>query len=639
MGDRIKRFFIGKPLRNDALSGERFGVLWGLPILSSDAISSVAYAGEQILLVLLPVFFAAAYTQMRYVVGAIVGLLAILILSYRQTIDAYPNGGGAYIVAKDNLGPLAGITAGAALAVDYVLTVAVSMASGVEQIATAFPALAPYITPICVGLILLLMLGNLRGIRESSRIFGIPTYLFIISMAIMIAVGLWKLITHTAQINPIPQPTAAAATSLAAMTGPATLVLLLRSFSNGCSALTGVEAVSNAVPIFKEPSRKTAKRVLLLLALCVIITLAGTTVLASAYHVVTGGAEPKAVIVQIAQITFGSGTFLYFCVVASTFIILVLAANTAYAGLPLLLSLISSDGFAPRQLSRRGDRLSFSNGIILLTVAAMLLIVVFNARVDALIGLYAIGVFLSFTLSQFGMFRHWQRERGRHWHLKATINGLGSFVTALVVIIIAVFKFQQGAWIVVVLVPALVFMMLRTKRHYIAVAKQLRLEDMDEAHRALMENPYRTRVIVPLASVNRASVRALRYARTIAEDVTAFSVAVDEQGADHLQQRWNLMQTDVPFVIRLSPTRRVTQTLLAYIESAEYERRPGDIVTIILPQFMVHRWWHNLLHNHTRATVQRHLLRHKHIVVAVMPFQLTDDDTIIGPGHTFTQND
>ncbi len=610
-------------------------MLWGLPILASDAISSVAYAGEQILLVLLPVFYGAAYGMMQGVLGAIIGLLALLVLSYRQTIDAYPNGGGAYIVAKDNLGAISGITAGAALAVDYVLTVAVSVASGVEQISTAFPALEPYVVPLCVAIVALLMLGNLRGIREASRIFGVPTYLFVGGMVLMFAVGAYKLLTGTTAVNPLPAPPADAATTFTGLAGSAALVLILRAFSNGCAAITGVEAVSNAVPIFKKPSTQNAKRVLLLLALCVFGTLAGTSLLAVNYHVVAGGEHPQAVIVQLAQITFGHGTFLYFYIVASTFILLVLAANTAYSGFPLLLSLIATDGYAPRQMNQRGDRLSYSNGIVALSAAAALLIVVFRARVNALIGLYAIGVFISFTLSQFGMFRRWLRVKGRHWHWKAAVNGLGAFITALAVLIIAVFKFEEGAWIVVVLVPALVFGMLKIKRHYTAVARQLRVNDPKAAREDLKQHRYRTRIIVPLEGINRASIRALRYARTISDNVTAFSVAIDSATVDKLRDRWNKMNTDIPYIIRLSPSRRVPRPLLEFIESEEYDYRKDDIITVILPQLSVRRWWHHLLHNHTRRAIERRLLLHKHIVVAVMPFQLKDDHVVTSDSDVF----
>ena len=634
MGDKLKSFFIGRPLRNEAIVHEKLGVLWGLPILASDAVSSVAYASEQILLVLLPVFYGAAYGIAQGVLGVIFGLLALLVLSYRQTIDAYPNGGGAYNVAKDNLGAIPGITAGAALAVDYVLTVAVSVASGVEQISTAFPALEPYVIPLCVAIIALLMLGNLRGTREASRIFGVPTYLFVGGMALMFAVGAYKLLTGTAAVNPLPAPPAGAATT-AGLAGPAALVLILRAFSNGCAAITGVEAVSNAVPFFKKPSTQNAKRVLLLLALCVFGTLAGTSLLAVNYHVVAGGGHPQAVIVQLAQITFGHGTFFYFYIVASTFILLVLAANTAYSGFPLLLSLIATDGYAPRQMNRRGDRLSYSNGILALSAAAALLIVVFRARVNALIGLYAIGVFISFTLSQFGMFRRWLRVKGRHWHWKAGVNGLGACITALAVLIIAVFKFEEGAWIVIMLVPTLVYGMLKIKRHYTAVARQLRVSDPKAAREDLKHHRYRTRIIVPLEGINRASIRALRYARTISDNVTAFSVAIDSATVDKLRDRWNKMNTDIPYIIRLSPSRRVPRPLLEFIESEEYDYRKDDIITVILPQLSVRRWWHHLLHNHTRRAIERRLLLHKHIVVAVMPFQLKDDHVVTSDSDVF----
>ena len=319
MGNRIKSLLIGRPLRNEAIVGEKYGVLWGLPILSSDPISSVAYAGEQILLVLLPIFYAVAYKQLEFIIGSIVLLLVILVTSYRQTIEAYPNGGGAYIVAKDNLGSILGVTAGAALAVDYILTIAVSVASGVEQITSAFMPLRPYTTLICIGIILILMLGNLRGIRESSRIFGMPTYLFIAGMAVMIAVGAYKLLTHTAHVNPVPVATGDALKTLNGLTTSMTMILLLKAFSNGCAALTGVEAVSNAVPNFKEPGAKHAKKVLLLLAFCVFFILGGTTLLAANYHVTVGGDAAHAVIVQLAQITFGGG-FMYYYVVGSTFV-------------------------------------------------------------------------------------------------------------------------------------------------------------------------------------------------------------------------------------------------------------------------------------------------------------------------------
>lgn len=624
MGNKIKSILIGKPLENEAIGHQKFGVLWGVPILSSDAISSVAYAGEQILLVLLGTFGLIAYIQLQYIIGAILVLLAILIFSYRQTIENYPNGGGAYIVAKDNLGTIAGVIAGSALAIDYILTVSVSVASGVEQIATAFKFIQPYSTLICIAIVLLIMVGNLRGIRESSVIFGIPTYLFIFGMVAMIIVGFIKISSPHFKPEFTPQGNLEAIKNLS-RTG--VMFFILRAFSNGCTALTGVEAVSNAVPNFKAPGAKHAKKVLLLLGLCIFVILSGTTILAANYHVQVGGTN--AVIVQLAQMTFGS-SFMYYFVVATTFVILVLAANTAYSDFPLLLSLMSKDGYAPRQMSMRGDRLSFSNGIIALSGVAILLIIVFNAKVNALIGLYAIGVFISFTLSQSGMFKRWLTKKGKHWHWKAAVNGLGALVTGVVVIIIACFKFSEGAWVVVILLPIVVFSLIRVKRHYTAVAKQLRIPDEAFATLDISKNHYRNRVIVPIVNVNQASVRALRFAKTISDNVTAFSVAIDEEAELKLRSRWNQLRTDIPYIIKYSPFRKVVEPLLEFIQSAEYDYKKGDMITVILPQFAVKNWWSKLLHNRTRIYIERQLLKHKHIVVSVMPFQLKDDKTALG---------
>jgi amino acid transporter len=636
MGNRIKRLLIGRPLKNEAIAHEKYGVLWGLPVLASDPISSVAYAGEQILLVLLPIFYAAAYAQLQVIISVIMGLLIVLIISYRQTIENYPNGGGAYIVAKDNLGSIVGVVAGSALAVDYILTVAVSVASGVEQITTAFEFLRtnPHIVEINiligVGIVLLLMVGNLRGIRESSRIFGMPTYLFIVGMAVMIFTGAYKLLTRPGFVNPLPVQPEDAVEAMKNLTGSAFMILMLRAFSNGCAALTGVEAVSNAVPNFKEPGSKNAKKVLLILAFCVFFIMTGTTILAANYHVVVGGEHQEAVLVQLARLTFGSGTFMYFYVAASTFVLLVLAANTAYSDFPLLLSLMSRDGYAPKQLRMRGDRLSFSNGIIMLSAAAILLIVVFRAKVNALIGLYAIGVFISFTLSQSGMFRRWFRRKEKHWQIKAVVNGLGALVTAAVVIVIAVFKFSEGAWIVVILLPLMVYLLLRVKKHYTAVAKQLRIPDEAFTTLDISKDHYRNRIIVPMDNVNQASIRALRFAKTISDNVTAFSVAIDEEAENKLRARWSKLQTDIPYIIKYSPYRRVVEPLLEFIKSAEYDYRKGDMISVILPQFVVRKPWQRLMHNRTRVYIERQLLKHKHIVVSVMPFQLKDDGAALG---------
>ncbi len=616
MFKKVRRVLVGKPLKNEALNEQRMGVLWGLPILSSDAISSVAYAGQEVLMVLIPVIGLGAYKQLSFISISIICLLMLLMLSYRQIIDSYPNGGGAYVVAKENLGIHAGVTAGAALAVDYILTVAVSISSGVDQFTTAFQSFKPYSVVIACVLVILLMIGNLRGIRESSRIFGLPAYLFIFGILIMIVCGLVNI--KRGYVPPPPQ-------NMPSVVEPLSIILILRAFSNGCTALTGVEAVSNAVPNFKEPSTKYAKRVLFLLSMIILVLFGGSSILANLYQVNPQG---NAMLILIAEEIFGHN-FMFYYITATTFIILVLAANTAFSGFPMLISLMAKEGYAPRQLSMRGDRLSYDNGIILLTIVATLLMIVFKAQVTSLLGLYAIGVFISFTLAQTGMFMKWRRSKGKGWKLKAFINGFGAIVTAVVVVIIAFTKFEEGAWLVVILIPILILLIFKVKKHYNAVMRQLRLRPEEIENFDIKKAIYTNRVIVPIESINRSSLRALRYAKTISENVTAFSVAIDEDSAKKIKEKYDALHTDIPLVIKYSPFRKVVDPLLKYIESAEYDYQNGDMITVILPQFAVKKWWHKILHNNTRYFVERELLKHKHIVVSVMPLQLRDDDYVL----------
>ncbi len=616
MFKKVRRVLVGKPLKNEALNEQRMGVLWGLPILSSDAISSVAYAGQEVLMVLIPVIGLGAYKQLSFISVSIICLLMILMLSYRQIIDSYPNGGGAYVVAKENLGIRAGVTAGAALAVDYILTVAVSISSGVEQFTTAFKVFKPYSVLIAVVLVLLLMIGNLRGIKESSRIFGIPAYMFIIGIIIMIV---WGLVTiKRGYVPPPPQ-------NMPSVVEPLSIILILRAFSNGCTALTGVEAVSNAVPNFKEPSTKYAKRVLFLLSMIILVLFGGSSVLANLYQVNPQG---NAMLVLIAEEIFGHN-FMFYYITATTFIILVMAANTAYSGFPMLISLMAKEGYAPRQLSMRGDRLSYDNGIILLSIVASILMIIFKAKVTSLLGLYAIGVFISFTLAQTGMFMKWKKSKGKGWKHKAVINGFGAIVTSIVVVIIAFTKFEEGAWLVVILIPILILMIFKVKKHYNAVMRQLRLKPEEIEAFDINKAVYTNRVIVPIESINRSSLRALRYAKTISENVTAFSVAIDDEAAKKIKEKYGALKTDIPLIIKHSPFRKVVDPLLKFIESAEYDYQNGDMITVILPQFAVKKWWHKILHNNTRYYIERELLKHKHIVVSVMPLQLRDDDFVL----------
>lgn len=619
MFDKMKRLLIGKPLENEAIKGQKYNVLFGLPILASDSISSVAYASEEILLVLVPAIGLLAYRQLIYISAAIIGLLLILTFSYRQTIQAYPNGGGAYIVATDNLGKTAGITAGAALAVDYILTVAVSISSGTAAITSAFPALLPYTVPICLLILLMIMLGNLRGIHESSRMFSLPTYAFIVSILLMIVVGLVGHFTGLIHSRPI------SASALTATGNPATLAIMLGAFANGCAALTGVEAVSNAIPNFREPQIKNAQRVLLLLSFFVLICFGGVSLLANMYHVIPH-VEGPTVLSQIAASIFGNNP-LFYLIQATTALILVMAANTSFSDFPLLFSLIARDGYAPRQFCHRGDRLSFSNGIIALSAIAALLIIVFRGNTNALIPLYAVGVFISFTLSQFGMFRHWLKRRGGNesWLHKALINGLGALVTAVVVMIIAVTKFERGAWIVVIIIPTFVLLMMTVKKHYQAIARQLKVEPEELSEIDIERDTYRNRVIVPVESINRASIRALRYANTISDNVVAFNVSTDEESGHKIRERYALLNTEIPLHVTYSPYRKVFGPLLQFIESEEYDYKKGDMITVIIPQFVVRKWWQKILHNGSGNYIEHRLLKYKHIVIATMPLQITNE--------------
>ncbi|MGE5474364.1 MAG: APC family permease [Ignavibacteriales bacterium] len=619
---KVKNIFIGPPLKNEALKDEKLSILWGLPILASDAVSSVAYAAEEILLVLVPAIGVLSYSNLMKVSSAIVLLLVFLIISYTQTIASYPNGGGAYIVAKDNLGVVSGLTAGAALSVGYILTVAVSISSGTAAIVSAFPNLAGLRVTICIIFLLILLIGNLRGIRESAKIFSIPTYAFTFSIIIMIVWGFIKVyfmgyVPPQPQLPPVPQGI------------EPSILLLLIAFSSGCSALTGVEAVSNAVPNFKEPTIRNSQRTLVLLGLIVFICFSGISFLANIYHVAPDKTQTVTVLSMIASEIFGSG-FMYYFLQAMTALILVLAANTAYSGFPLLISVMARDGYAPRQLTLRGDRLSYSNGIVLLTALSAILIVAFRGDTHKLIPLYAVGVFLSFTLSQSGMFVRWLKHKEeKNRSTKAFINGTGAFITAVAVLIIGWAKFSQGAWLVIIVIPVIIFISFRIKQHYTAVALQLKKTDEDLAEIDIDDDKYVNHVIVPIASINKASIRALRYAKTISNKVTAFHVSINEEDSDKIRKRWELLNTDIKLYIRYSPYRKIIEPLLELIESEEYEYKKGDMITVVLPKFSVSSLWHNLLHNHTRFFLENKLLKYKHIVVATMPLQLKYDEVAI----------
>lgn len=619
----LKKLFIGKPLATVELQHERFPTLFGLAILSSDAISSVAYASEEILWVLIPTIGIAAYGNLIGISAAIITLLAVLVFSYRQTIHAYPNGGGAYTVAKENLGISAGLIAGASLSVDYLLTVAVSTSAGTAAIVSAFPELAAHKIAISIGLIALIAVINLRGVRESAKTFSLPTYLFVISMIMMIITGLikYKIYGSAAIPNTVVLPTEGI------YLGWAYILLLLRAFSSGCSALTGLEAISNSVPNFKEPSPRNAIVALGLLALLVLLIFGGVSILATIYHAIPR--ESPTVLSQIASAVFSQGPLqfpiMYYIIQITTALILIMASNTAFNGFPMLMSVIAQDGYAPRQLNERGDRLSYSNGIVILAVVAAILIIIFRGDTHLLIPLYAVGVFLSFTLSQTGMTLKWIRGKEKGWVHKTLVNGIGAFVTAVAVIIIGATKFIHGAWIVILLIPFLVWIMLKIKKHYNIVADHLRI-GVDELKQIDLEPKYDHEIIVPLASINKAVVQTLKYAKSLSSNVTAVHVAINEEAAQKWNQRWKEWNPGIPLVVINSPFRELLDPFIEYIDDIISNKDPEDRITVLIPQFIaVNEWESYFLHNQTSFFIREALLlKHKGVVVSNYPFYIDD---------------
>ncbi|MBU3099929.1 MULTISPECIES: APC family permease [Clostridium] len=608
MFSKIREILIGKTLKTEELEGEKLNVLWGLPILSSDAVSSVAYAGEEILIVLIGVMGSMAYRYMFYAALCIVLLLLILVFSYMQTIDSYPSGGGSYIVAKDNLGVTPGLTAGAALTVGYVLTVAVSISAGTAAITSAMPFLYKYKVAIALIMLLIITIGNLRGTKESSKLFGVPTYIFIGSCVVLIVTGL---VRHYV-FGYSPQPLF----SMPRQVGDITLFLFLRAFASGCSGLTGVEAVSNGIPNFQEPSQKNAKTVLVLLGGLVFFIFVGLSFLATIYHAVP--VNHMTVLAQITQQVFGKNIFFY-VIQFTTAIILIMAANTSYAGLPLLLSLMGNDGYVPRQFSQRGKRLSFSNGIIVLAVASAILIIVFQGDTHALLPLYAVGVFISFTLSQVGMFLKWKREKSLGWKFKAAVNGFGAVITFITVILIGIIKFTQGAWIVCIILPMLVYFMLKIKEHYTHVVEQIRLtNDLRPKVGSVTNNDQH--VIILLGTLNKSFLKALNCAKCLSQNVVAFHVSTDPEITQKLKRKWKEYNPGIPLIIEHSSYRDVMEPLMNFIQSEERSSKHGETVTVVLTQFVITKWWHNLLHNQTGYFIKSQLYKNRNVAVLTVPY-------------------
>jgi len=604
---RVKHALLGSPIPTAREAHERLTKVKALAVFSSDALSSVAYATEEIMKVLILVGAGFLYLTLP-ISFVIVALLAIVVISYRQTIRAYPSGGGSYIVASDNLGMIAGLTAAGALMVDYVLTVSVSIASGVAQITSLVPDWLPYTIPMAVAAVVLIMLGNLRGIRESGSIFAVPTYVFVGTMYLLIGYGLYRLVDGGMTYVPPESVRQAGGEALG-------VFLLMSAFAQGCTAMTGTEAISNGVPAFKPPEAHNARVTLVWMGI-----LLGTMFLGLSYLAVQIGvlpADDETVISQIGRTVFGAGPLWVLLQVATAFI-LILAANTSFADFPRLSSILARDRFLPRMFQFRGDRLAFTTGIVNLTLLAIVLLVVFEGSVDLLIPLYAVGVFTSFTLSQAGMVVHWRRVREPGWQRSAVINGVGAVATGIVTIVIAITKFVHGAWLVVLLIPLLIGMFYAIHTHY------KRLEGARRAETPLLPEEVVVRAVVPVGEVSVPARQALAYARAIARDdghVVAVHVTDDVAAAEGIRRQWEEWEPGVELVIIESPYRSLTGPLLAYIDALQ-ESNPRDTITVIIPELVASRWWEHLLHNQTALRLKANLLFHPGIVVANVPYHV-----------------
>lgn len=619
-------WLIGRPLSTADAPHQTIGKAIGLAVFASDALSSTAYATQE-MMVILAVAGTAAFQYAFPISIAIVALLAIVTLSYEQTIHAYPNGGGAYIVSRDNLGIIPAQVAGAALLTDYILTVAVSISSGVAQITSAYPTLFPYRAWIAVALVGFIMLINMRGVKESGVVFAIPTYFFVLMMFTTVIVGLIQYFTGTLGVVQ-NAPELHLVEPLAAVTP----FLILHAFSSGTSALTGVEAISNGITAFREPRSRNAGITLIWMSLILGSLFLGITYLS--IHTGAIPSEEETVISQLARTVYNERGLLYLLTISATTVILVMAANTAFADFPRLGALIGKDGFLPRQLAFRGSRLVYSRGIATLAVIASLLILIFNASVNQLIPLYAIGVFLSFTLSQAGMAHRWWKighlaegqaleESGSvlryqsGWQLKMLINGFGAFCTFVVMWVFAITKFRDGAWIVIILIPTLVFIFLMIHRHYKNLAKHLSLENFGEPLRI-----GRHRVIMPVSSVHRGTLAALHYSQNLSDDVTAVHVSVDPEETEKTKKKWERWGNGVRLVILESPYRLFLEPLLQYIEEVAANRQPNEVVTIVVPQFVPKQKAAEFLHMRTADYLREALLARPGIVVTDVPYQV-----------------
>jgi len=624
--DIPKRIFVGRPLRSDALGHTLLPKKLALPVFSSDAMSSVSYATEEVLLAL----GAGGVTYLAstpWIAAGVVVLFMIITASYRQTVREYPQGGGDYTVAHENVSKNAGLTAASALMIDYVLTVAVSISAGVYAMYSAFPGLREHRVAIALGFIVFITLMNLRGVKEAGTFFAIPTYGFIVGILAMIGYGMFRVVTGAhleAASAHIPlHPSGETA-------GIFGLFLLLRAFSSGCTALTGVEAIANGVPAFKKPQSENAAKTLLMMSTIAITMFVGITALAMATHAraVHGGEEHQlpSVVAQIAQAVFGDKTPAFYYIQFFTAAILVLAANTAYQDFPRLASILAQDRYLPRQLHNRGDRLVFSNGVVALAMFAALLVVLFDAEVTRLIQLYIVGVFVSFTLGQGGMVLRWTRkmragvspEQRRTMQRARAINFVGSVTTGVVLVIVLFSKFTHGAYIVVIAMPILFLIMKGISRHYERVARELRLAST----RPVL--PARNHAVVLVSQLHNPTLRALNYAKSIkSHTLTALYVEVDEAESKRLQDEWDRAGIDVPLKVVASPFREITKPVLDYVRRLRNDSGERDVVTVVIPEYVVGKWWEQLLHNQSALRIKAFLLFQPGVMVTSVPWHLS----------------
>ncbi|MFC5528875.1 APC family permease [Cohnella yongneupensis] len=602
----IKRLLIGRPLKSNELGEQKLIKTKALAILSSDALSSVAYGPEQILLVLVTISAAAMWYSVPIAIGVLILLLA-LILSYRQVIFAYPHGGGAYVVSKENLGLSAGLVSGGSLLVDYILTVAVSVSAGTDAITSAFPSLHPYTVIIAVIFVVFITILNLRGLTESASILAYPVYLFVLALFILIGVGIYKIATGDVSTE--------LHTSVGTPVAGISLFLLLKAFASGSSALTGVEAISNAIPNFKSPAPNNAAKTLIAMGVLLAILFSGIVMLAYYY-----GVTPKhdvTVVSQIAEHTFGRH-FMYFFIQGTTALILILAANTGYSAYPLLAVNLAKDKFIPRMFTIRGDRLGYSNGIISLGFLSIILIIAFKGQTEQLIPLYAVGVFIPFTLAQVGMIVKWVRQKPSGWIPKLIINTIGAIICFTVTMMFFVTKFSQ-VWPVLVFMPMIIFIFQRIKKHYEAVGEQLRLATCEPTV------PIKGNVIiVPVSGITHVVEHSVNYAQSLnADQIIAVYIPFEREDEALFEEKWSKWRPDIRLVTLHSHYRSIIQPLSKFIDTVQRKASESNYqVTVIIPQFIPKKGWHNILHNQTSFMIRAHLLYRKDVIVTTVPYHL-----------------